>query len=170
METNKELNALFKLIDDPDEEVFSAVTNRLVVYGKSIIPQLEYLWENTVLQPVQDRIEVLVHDPLAEGEEAVSEYGIHLADWTEMCNLDGLVLAVAHQQYKAMTAADPPREGVDSFMDDDAWRRCATSVSRCPRGSACAPQPFPGRAGTRSRARHIPKRESSPRCEPVPRR
>ena len=43
METNKELNALFKLIDDPDEEVFSAVTNRLIVYGKSIIPQLEHL-------------------------------------------------------------------------------------------------------------------------------
>jgi UDP-N-acetyl-D-galactosamine dehydrogenase len=51
-------------------------------------------------------INVLVHDPLAEPEEAVAEYGIHLVDWAEMKDLDGLVIAVAHQSYKDMKPAE----------------------------------------------------------------
>jgi len=48
-------------------------------------------------------VQVLVHDPMAEREEAVAEYGIHLADWNQMRDLDGIVVAVAHQHYKEMT-------------------------------------------------------------------
>jgi UDP-N-acetyl-D-galactosamine dehydrogenase len=51
-------------------------------------------------------INVLVHDPLAEPEEAVTEYGIHLADWSRMKELDGIVIAVAHQPYKDMKPAE----------------------------------------------------------------
>jgi UDP-N-acetyl-D-galactosamine dehydrogenase len=51
-------------------------------------------------------VKVLVHDPLAEQEEAVAEYGIHLTDWKELKGLDGLVLAVAHQAYVQMDLAD----------------------------------------------------------------
>ncbi|MCA1958281.1 MAG: nucleotide sugar dehydrogenase [Nitrospira sp.] len=51
-------------------------------------------------------IDVLVHDPLAEPEEAVAEYGIHLADWSRMNELDGIVIAVAHQPYKDMKPAE----------------------------------------------------------------
>jgi UDP-N-acetyl-D-galactosamine dehydrogenase len=51
-------------------------------------------------------INVLVHDPLAEPEEAVAEYGIHLADWSRMKELDGIVIAVAHQPYKDMKPAE----------------------------------------------------------------
>lgn len=51
-------------------------------------------------------ISVLAHDPLAEPAEAVAEYGIHLVDWTEMYDLDGLVIAVAHQSYKDMKPAE----------------------------------------------------------------
>lgn len=61
METNKELSALFILIDDPDEEVFGAVSNKIVDYGKNIIPNLEHLWESTPNEATQNRIELLIH-------------------------------------------------------------------------------------------------------------
>src|SRR5437870_2364839 len=61
MQENREISALLTLIDDPDEEVFSTVSNRIVEYGKHIIPNLENLWENTVSDDVQTRIEMLIH-------------------------------------------------------------------------------------------------------------
>lgn len=61
MEENREISALLHLIDDPDEEVFGAVSNRLIDFGKGIIPNLENLWENTISEDVQTRIELLIH-------------------------------------------------------------------------------------------------------------
>ncbi len=51
-------------------------------------------------------IEVLVHDPIAENEEAVAEYGIHLVEWNKMKDLDGLIVAVAHKTFSDMSVAD----------------------------------------------------------------
>jgi UDP-N-acetyl-D-galactosamine dehydrogenase len=51
-------------------------------------------------------VNVLVHDPMAEREEAVAEYGIHLVDWKELKDLDGLILAVAHRDYARMNLED----------------------------------------------------------------
>ncbi|MBL7707443.1 MAG: transglutaminase family protein [Chitinophagaceae bacterium] len=61
METNNEISALLHLLDDPDEEVFEAVSTKIVDYGKPIIPNLEHLWETTPDEPTQERIEVLIH-------------------------------------------------------------------------------------------------------------
>ncbi|MEJ0104955.1 MAG: transglutaminase family protein [Bacteroidota bacterium] len=61
METNKEISALLTLIDDPDEEVFGAVSEKIIDYGKPIIPNLEHLWETHPDEQTQDRIEVLIH-------------------------------------------------------------------------------------------------------------
>jgi regulator of sirC expression with transglutaminase-like and TPR domain len=61
METNKEISALFHLIDDPDEEVFNVISEKIVDYGKPIIPNLEHLWETTPDGPTQERIELLIH-------------------------------------------------------------------------------------------------------------
>lgn len=61
MEQNNEISALFTLIDDPDEEVFGLVSSRIIDYGKGIIPNLENLWENTISEDVQERIELLIH-------------------------------------------------------------------------------------------------------------
>ncbi|HYF48068.1 MAG TPA: nucleotide sugar dehydrogenase [Planctomycetota bacterium] len=44
----------------------------------------------------------LVHDPLADGAEAHHEYGIHLSNWEELTNLEGVVVAVAHQKYRSL--------------------------------------------------------------------
>jgi hypothetical protein len=61
MQENKEISALFHLIDDPDEEVFNTVSDRIVSLGTAIIPNLENLWENTPNEEVQVRIESLIH-------------------------------------------------------------------------------------------------------------
>lgn len=61
MRETKEIHALLHLIDDPDEEVFSTVSDRIVSYGKGIIPNLENLWENTPDESTQERIELLIH-------------------------------------------------------------------------------------------------------------
>jgi UDP-N-acetyl-D-galactosamine dehydrogenase len=47
-------------------------------------------------------VQVLVHDPIAQSEEAVEEYGIHLSQWDDLKNVDGLVVAVAHRAYADM--------------------------------------------------------------------
>jgi UDP-N-acetyl-D-galactosamine dehydrogenase len=44
-------------------------------------------------------VQVLVHDPIAEEDEAMAEYGIHLVGWDKMKDLDGLIVAVAHKRF-----------------------------------------------------------------------
>ena len=39
MEQTKEIKALFTLIDDPDEEIYSSISEKIVAYGKGIIPK-----------------------------------------------------------------------------------------------------------------------------------
>lgn len=58
---NKEISALFHLIDDPDDEVFITVTDRIISHGRAIIPNLENLWENSPDENVQGRIELIIH-------------------------------------------------------------------------------------------------------------
>lgn len=61
MKHNKEISALLRLIDDPDDEVFDTVADKLLHYGREIIPNLEQLWEVTIDESVQERIEQLIH-------------------------------------------------------------------------------------------------------------
>jgi regulator of sirC expression with transglutaminase-like and TPR domain len=61
MEETKEISALLNLIDDPDEEVFGAVTERIIGFGRTIIPNLEHLWETTPDEQTQERIELIIH-------------------------------------------------------------------------------------------------------------
>ncbi len=61
MENEKEIKALFKLIDDPDEEVYNTISDRLLNYGSPIIPDLENLWENTLEEATLERIELMIY-------------------------------------------------------------------------------------------------------------
>jgi regulator of sirC expression with transglutaminase-like and TPR domain len=60
-QTVEEIKALFKLIDDPDEEVYSTISNRLLDYGSPIIPDLEHLWETTLEESTLERIENMIY-------------------------------------------------------------------------------------------------------------
>ena len=61
MQENKEISALLHLVDDPDEEIFSTVSDKIISYGSGIIPNLEHLWETVPDEAVQERIEGLIH-------------------------------------------------------------------------------------------------------------
>lgn len=61
MQASSEINALFKLIDDPDEEVFKTISDKLLDYGSPIIPDLENLWENTLEESTLERIEKMIY-------------------------------------------------------------------------------------------------------------
>lgn len=101
MEENKEISALFHLIDDPDEEVFGAVSNRIIDYGKGIIPNLENLWENTISEGTQERIELLIHR--LHYRDLTEEF----VAWNKNAHQDLLTgaLLVARFQYPDLTTA-----------------------------------------------------------------
>lgn len=47
-------------------------------------------------------VQVVVHDPIAESEEAVHEYGIKLVDMQQIKDVDGVIVAVAHRSFLEM--------------------------------------------------------------------
>lgn len=61
MKNIAEIDALVKLLDDPDEEVFAHVQGRLLEYGNDIITYLESAWEQSLDTLLQERIENIVH-------------------------------------------------------------------------------------------------------------
>ncbi|MES2417246.1 MAG: transglutaminase-like domain-containing protein [Bacteroidota bacterium] len=61
MENIAEIDALVKLLDDPDEEVYQHVQQRLLTYGSEVVSYLETAWEQSLDTLLQERIENLVH-------------------------------------------------------------------------------------------------------------
>ncbi|MBL4586512.1 MAG: transglutaminase family protein [Flavobacteriales bacterium] len=57
----KEVDALIRLLDDPDHGVFENVSNRLISLGSNAIPYLEFKWESNFDSEVQGRIEDVIH-------------------------------------------------------------------------------------------------------------
>lgn len=51
-------------------------------------------------------VDVQVHDPLADNAETQEEYGLRLCALSELKNLDGLVLAVAHTHYRQLSLSE----------------------------------------------------------------
>lgn len=50
-------------------------------------------------------IQPLIHDPYADKDEALAEYGISLSSYEELVNLDAVILAVAHDEYQTLTGS-----------------------------------------------------------------
>lgn len=99
METDKEIHALMRLIDDPDEVVYATVSDKIVSLGRKIIPNLEHLWENTGSSFTQERIEFLIHRVhMHELEEEFMHWRDHNGTL-----LDGALL-VARYQYPDLDA------------------------------------------------------------------
>jgi regulator of sirC expression with transglutaminase-like and TPR domain len=61
MENLAEIDALVKLLDDPDEEIYQHVQERLLSYGNEVITYLESAWEQSLDTLLQERIENIVH-------------------------------------------------------------------------------------------------------------
>lgn len=61
MEQNR-IEALIALLDDTDSEVVNAVTDNLLKQGVDVIPQLEKVWETTLDEKLQERLENVIHN------------------------------------------------------------------------------------------------------------
>ena len=81
---------------------------------------------------------VLVHDPVAEPEEARHEYGVDLVDWNALPASPAIVATVAHKEYAQMALTDLTGKlepngvfiDVKSFFDRDALAAAGARVWR----------------------------------------
>jgi len=60
-QNNKELQALIRLIDEPDEVIFRTIHDRIFAHGMEAVPILENVWESSFDPVIQHRIEDLIH-------------------------------------------------------------------------------------------------------------
>jgi UDP-N-acetyl-D-galactosamine dehydrogenase len=80
--------------------------SRVIVLGltfKENCPDLRNSKVADVVRELQDYgCEVVVHDPIANYDEAWHEYGIGLKDWGDLPSADAIVAAVSHREYLQM--------------------------------------------------------------------
>ena len=62
--------------------------------------------EDIILELKEYGVDVVVADPLADKDEAMHEYGVELTDITNVENIDAIVMAVAHKEYKEMNVIE----------------------------------------------------------------
>jgi len=111
----KEIDAMIRLLDDPDTEIFNHIETRLVSMGKEVIPILENEWEVNFNPLIQNRIENIIHK--IQFENVL----ISLKDWAENASenlLQGAIL-VAKYQYPDL---DAEKIGIQiEQMTRDIW-------------------------------------------------
>ena len=62
MSSENEIHALIKLIDDPDEGIYTQIRDRIVSLGSPVVPVLERAWETDDLGDLfRNRIEDILH-------------------------------------------------------------------------------------------------------------
>lgn len=101
MINEKSVQALIKLIDDPDDHIFEHVRCELKSYGQDAIPYLEDSWESQDFGLLfQHRIEQIVHEIQFENSKQ------ELTDWKNSVEKDLLTgaIIVAKYQYPGLKA------------------------------------------------------------------
>jgi UDP-N-acetyl-D-glucosamine/UDP-N-acetyl-D-galactosamine dehydrogenase len=92
---------LVKLLIAADHRV---KTTRIGIFGLAFKEDVPDLRNSRVPDIVAELrafgIAALVHDPLASAEEARHEYGLELAPLSALRDLDGVILAVPHRQFR----------------------------------------------------------------------
>ncbi|HNP49964.1 MAG TPA: hypothetical protein PKL85_14060, partial [Bacteroidia bacterium] len=56
-----EVDALIRLLDDSDTEIYQHIEDKLIHYGKDVIPILESAWSSSMDAIMQQRIEAIIH-------------------------------------------------------------------------------------------------------------
>ncbi|MFK8044173.1 MAG: transglutaminase-like domain-containing protein [Crocinitomicaceae bacterium] len=90
-----EVNALIRLVEDPDPQVYSQVKHKLVSYGRSVLPNIEHTWlkashNNDHQLKLQDII----------SEIRVSDLCVKMQKWKDSSNRDLLKGALIISQYQ----------------------------------------------------------------------
>lgn len=102
MDSQANIKALVRLIEDPDELIYQQVRGELMKYGPDVVPVLEQSWEQDFYGLLfQDRIENLIHDIQFESVKA------QLNTWLQSSDKDLLqgAMIIAKYQYPSLDYA-----------------------------------------------------------------
>lgn len=94
---------LIRLLIQRDKKVKGAAVGILGITFKENVPDLRNSRVPDIIEELRSYgIDPVLHDILADAEEAYAEYGVHLQpDLSKFKNLDALILAVPHRAYLA---------------------------------------------------------------------
>lgn len=116
MKGTSSIQALVRLIDDPDDSIYEHVRGQLVQYGNQVIPYLENQWERHYYGMLfQSRAERIIHDiQLEEVKNA-------LKNWVDSADKDLLegAIIVARYQYPQLNE-DAIRQQIQ-YIRRDIW-------------------------------------------------
>lgn len=91
----------------------AAAGQTVVVLGLTFKEDVPDLRNSKVIDVVRELeafgVNVLIHDPIADKEEARHEYGVELVDWDKLPKASALVAAVSHQEYQ--------KQGLDKLLE-----------------------------------------------------
>lgn len=91
---DSKLDALISLLDDPDKSVFHLVLEELLKEDISVVDQLEHIWETSLDELVQERIEGIIQ------EIQLKDTKTKIKNWADQKTLDlfeGFFLISRHQ-------------------------------------------------------------------------
>ncbi len=111
----KDITALISLLDDPDEEIFSHIREKLLSYGSPVIPFLEREWEKSFESVIQTRIENIIH------HIQFNDTFENLKKWVENGGKDLLsgIILIARYQYPDLDQAAILKQ--IERIKQDAW-------------------------------------------------
>ena len=114
MKDASRISALINLLDDPDEAVFSQVSQELLSFGEQVVQDLELAWENSFNEILQLRIETIIH------QIQFQEVKKRLAEWKESENHSLLEAAIvlAHYQF-----SDVDEQGIRRTVEN-LYQQC----------------------------------------------
>ena len=61
-EAENQIKALVKLLDDPNEDIYREIYDKLLAQGYKALPELEKVWEKSFDEKMQERIEGLIQE------------------------------------------------------------------------------------------------------------
>ena len=96
-----------KKIIESGNEITGARVAVLGLTFKENCPDLRNSKVFDIIRELQEfGVTVLAHDPLVEKEEVFEEYGIHAVDYDQIRDCAGVVVAVAHDQFKSLSVQE----------------------------------------------------------------
>ena len=115
---------------------------KVLVLGLTFKENCEDLRNSRVINVIHELesygVQVLVHDPVANAEEAKAEYGVDLIAWDAIGQIDAIVAAVPHapllswsrEQWQSLTLSGAPFMDVKSAFDQKMLKEIGYQVWR----------------------------------------
>lgn len=98
MKDASRISALINLLDDPDETIYSQVSQELLSFGEQVVQELEDAWDNSFSEILQFRIESIIH------QIQFQEVKKRLTEWKndDTHSLVEAAIILTHYQYSEL--------------------------------------------------------------------